>query len=72
MSQDIEKCLPPRAAIRAMEQPHKEHRARQAGSSARKKKGKSDKNKQDNKQNPKVLNCFRLLLMVDDSKVILF
>ncbi|XP_044466219.1 ribosome biogenesis protein bms1 isoform X2 [Mangifera indica] len=36
-----------------MEQPHKEHRARQAGSSARKKKGKSDKNKQDNKQNPK-------------------
>ncbi|KAJ0034062.1 hypothetical protein Pint_25980 [Pistacia integerrima] len=40
-----------------MEQPHKEHRARQAGSSARKKKGKLDKNKQENKQNPKVLNC---------------
>ncbi|KAJ0093477.1 hypothetical protein Patl1_26601 [Pistacia atlantica] len=40
-----------------MEQPHKEHRARQAGSSARKKKGKLDKKKQENKQNPKVLNC---------------
>ncbi|KAK9205842.1 hypothetical protein WN943_016112 [Citrus x changshan-huyou] len=40
------------ANSRVMEQPHKAHRTRKSGSSA-KKKSKSDKNKQDKKQNPR-------------------